>query len=92
LHGKSACDVLGGTIKRWAARASLQQPYTDQIMTPRQLFDWPQTSIQNMNFEFVTELEFVEEDKLLFKRNSAAKPIHAFLPIRKGKVIVKNAV
>jgi hypothetical protein len=40
-----------------------------------------------MNFEFVAELEFVEEEKLLFKRNSVAKPIHgtlklhAFLPI-----------
>jgi hypothetical protein len=29
-----------------------------------------------MNFEFVTELEFTEEEKLLFKRNSAAKLIN----------------
>ena len=39
-HGKGACDGLGGTVKRLAARASLQRPYNDQIMTPRQLFDW----------------------------------------------------
>ena len=38
-HGKGACDGIGGTVKRLAARASLQKPYSDQIMTPRQLFD-----------------------------------------------------
>ena len=33
-HGKSACDGVGGTVKRLAARASLQMIYNDQIMTP----------------------------------------------------------
>ena len=28
-HGKGACDGLGGTVKRLAARASLQKPYND---------------------------------------------------------------
>ena len=37
-HGKGACDGLGGTVKRLAARASLQRPYNDQLMIPRQLF------------------------------------------------------
>lgn len=32
-HGKGACDGLGGTVKRLAARASLQRPYQEQIMT-----------------------------------------------------------
>ena len=39
-HGNGACDGLGGTVKQLVARASLQQPYNDQIMTPRQLFEW----------------------------------------------------
>ena len=26
-HGKSACDGVGGTVKRLAAKASLQRPY-----------------------------------------------------------------
>ena len=38
-HGKGACDGLDGTVKRLAARASLQRPYNDQLMTPHQLFD-----------------------------------------------------
>jgi hypothetical protein len=49
-HGKSTCDALGGTIKRLVARVSLQQPYTHQIMTPRQLFIWAHTNTQHMNF------------------------------------------
>ena len=36
-HGKGACDGVGGTVKRLAARTSLQRPYDQQIMTPRQL-------------------------------------------------------
>jgi hypothetical protein len=80
-QGKSACDALEGTVKRLEARASLQQPYTDQIMTPRQMFNWTQTNIQNINFEFFTELEFIEEEKLLFKRNSTATSIHATLKL-----------
>ncbi len=39
-HGKGACD---GTVKRLAARVSLQRPYDEQIMTPLQLlqlYEW----------------------------------------------------
>ena len=38
-HGKSACDGIGGTIKRLARLASLQRGIQDQITTPAQLFD-----------------------------------------------------
>ena len=34
-HGKGACEGVGGSVKRLAARASLQKPYNDKIMTPR---------------------------------------------------------
>ena len=33
-HGKGPCDGVGGTVKRQAAKASLQRVYTDQITTP----------------------------------------------------------
>jgi hypothetical protein len=35
-------------------------------VTPRQLFSCPQTSMKNMNCEVVTELDFTEEEKLMF--------------------------
>ena len=33
-HGKGVCDGVGGTVKRLAAKASLQNPLSNQIMTP----------------------------------------------------------
>jgi hypothetical protein len=60
-HGKSACDGVGGTLKRLAAKASLQRPYNDQIITPHQLYEWAQSSIHNPNFDFVTENGYKEE-------------------------------
>jgi hypothetical protein len=64
-HGKSACDGVGGTLKRLAAKASLQRRYNDQMMTPYQLYEWAQTGIHNLNFYFVTENEYREEEGLL---------------------------
>jgi hypothetical protein len=61
-HGKSACDGFGGILKRLAANASLQRPYYNaQIITHHQLYEWVQSSIHNLNFDFVTENEYKEE-------------------------------
>jgi hypothetical protein len=64
-HGKSACDGVCGTLKRLKAKASLQRPYNDQIMTLHQLYEWAESSIHNLNFDFVTENEYKEEEGLL---------------------------
>ena len=39
-HGKSPCDVIGGTIKRQATNRSLRAAVTNQILTLEQLFLW----------------------------------------------------
>jgi hypothetical protein len=85
-HGKSACDGVGGTLKRLAAEASLQRPYNDQIMTPHQLYEWAQSNIHNLNFDFVTENEYKEEEGLLSSRFATAETqlLHAFMPVKKG--------
>ena len=49
-HGKGASDGVSGTVKRLAARASLQQPYDQQIMTPFQLFQWASDTIPRTLF------------------------------------------
>ena len=49
-HGKSACDGVGGTVKRLAARASLQRPIDQQILTPCQLFEWARENIPSSVF------------------------------------------
>ena len=50
LHGKWPCDGIGGTVKRLAAKASLQWPYSEQIMTPRQLFQFAEDNISGISF------------------------------------------
>ena len=57
-HGKGACNGLGGTVKRLAARASLQRPYQEQIMTPLQLYDWARTSLKAIQFSYCTCSEY----------------------------------
>ena len=37
-HGKSACDGIGGTVKRSVARASLQRPTNQQILSVTDMF------------------------------------------------------
>lgn len=39
-HRKSACDGIGGTVKRLAAWASLQAVDKNHILTPSDLFSW----------------------------------------------------
>ena len=36
-HGKSACDVLGGTVNRLTALESLKCPYKNQILSVKQI-------------------------------------------------------
>jgi hypothetical protein len=44
-HEKSACDGIGGTVKRLTAKASLQRPVNKQILTPKNMFDFCQESV-----------------------------------------------
>ena len=86
-HGKGACDGLGGTVKRLAARASLQRPVDDQIMTPFQLYKWASENIPAVTFHYCTTTEYDIEKSFLEKRfeNSQTLPgtrsLHSFIPI-----------
>lgn len=54
-HGKSACDGVGGTVKRLASRASIQRPYEDQMMTPHELFLWAERNITGITVFWVPD-------------------------------------
>ena len=71
LHGKWPCDGIGGTVKRLAAKASLQWPYSEQIMTPRQLFQFAEDNISGIS----TTQDWEEEDKSLQERFLKARTI-----------------
>ena len=52
-QGKWPCDGIGETVKRLAAKASLQRPYSEQIMTARQLFQFAKDSISGISSSYL---------------------------------------
>ena len=92
-HGKGACDGLGGTLKRLAARASLQRPYNDQIMTPCQLFDWACSSIPSAHFDYCSNNEYELEQQKRFKQSRTipgTRRLHSFVPLTLSEVRVRR--
>ena len=49
-YGKGPCDGVEGTVKRLAARASVQRPYENHIQTSLQLFEWVTDNIKGVHF------------------------------------------
>ena len=94
-HGKGACDGLGGTIKRLATIASLQRPYNEQIMTPKQLFLYATENISGINFLYSSNKEYTKEASDLEERFASGSTIkgthklHCFVPISKTQIEVK---
>ena len=94
-HGKGACDGLGGTVKRLAARASLQRPYNDQLMTPRQLFDWACANVPAVYFGYCSNEDYAKERSSLERRFQLSRTIpgtrklHSFVPISSSTVEVR---
>lgn len=67
-HVKSASDGLGGTVKRLVARASLQRPFKDQILTPEDLFKFAIENISNIDFEYCNIEQYILVEKELASR------------------------
>jgi len=95
-HGKGPCDGVGGTVKRLAARASLQRPYDRQILTPRQLFEFGCSEIPTIKFYYATIAEYDHESNLLSLRFESTRTIpgthklHSFRPISREEVEVRQ--
>ena len=54
-HAKSPCDGIGGTVKRITARASLQRPYSDQILDVSSMLDFCKTNIPAIEFIYISK-------------------------------------
>ena len=87
-HGNSPCDGIGGTVKRLVARASLQNPINNQILTPRDMYNWLKDNVDGIEFFFITQ-DQVKENSVKYKlseRYEACKTIagirshHSFIP------------
>jgi hypothetical protein len=64
-------------------------------MTPHQLYEWAQSSIHDLSFDFVTENEYKEEEGLLSSRFAIAETVRgtqqlrAFMPVKKDVLNTK---
>ena len=94
-HGKGPCDGLGGTVKRLAARASLQRPYEHQIMTLRQLYEWASDDISTVVFNYYTTDDYKNAETFLECRFQQSRTItgtqklHCFIPFKIDRLYTK---
>ena len=95
-HGKNACDGVGGTVKREAAKASLQAAVTGHILTPQDLYNWAQSHIQNVAFFFVGKEDVAahtKEQQAWFANVKAVpgtRSHHCFIPTATKKLVLKR--
>ena len=54
-HGKSACDGIGGTVKRLVAKASLQHQTCGQIVHAEEMFKFCKTEIKGIEFIYISK-------------------------------------
>ena len=81
-HGKSACDGIGGTVKRLTARASLQRPYSEQILTVPAMLEFCQKNIEEIAFLYISKQRMVsvrEELKDRFSRGRTIPGTRSFI-------------
>ena len=61
-------DGIAGTVKRTAAKASLQHPFEDQILTPLKLYEFVLQNIKGIHFAYSTLKDHEQEAKILAER------------------------
>ena len=94
-HGKSPCDGVGGTLKCLTARASLQRPLADQILTPTAVFHCCKESVQGINVFLITTEEMEVARKQLKERFSSVttlpgtRSFHHFVPLSESVMAAK---
>ena len=74
-HGKSPCDGLGGTIKRLAARASLQRPIDNQILSAIEMFKFCEKEIDGITCIYIKSETEMEVRQNMQKQYKSAKTI-----------------
>ena len=95
-HGKSAVDGIGGTVKRTAARASLQKFGTEQILTAEAMYNFCSIKIPSIIFQLITEedMRIVRESQ--HSRYEGGKTVpgtrgfHLFCPISNNQIAFKR--
>lgn len=97
-HGKGPCDGIGGTLKRMAARASLQRTPDQQILEPKDLFDWantpntlPSITVRYWHKEnYAIALDFLSNRFEQTRRIPHTQQVHCVIPKNNYKLAVKD--
>ena len=78
-------DGIGGTLKREASKYSLSQPYENQILTPKEFYNFCQTKCPGIKSFFISSEEIKTKSLALTERFNNAKTLkgtrefHCFL-------------
>lgn len=92
-HGKGPCDGVGGTLKRMAARASLQGAL---IRNAKELKDWADRSISQIQVEWFSSEEIfniVSQQEIRFQNVQpiiGMASLHCIIPQSSTSVFVKR--
>ena len=79
-HGKNLCDLVGGTFKCLATRASLQRPLDNQILTPYQLFEFASQDISGITSFYVNSAPILEPRFAKAERIKGTRNHHQSVP------------
>ena len=95
LHSKSACDGLGGSIKRRTAGESLRRSASNGITDVHQMLDYCQSTFLDVHFEVTTKEDIETSSATLANRIALSSTLdgtqsfHYFKHQGNGKVGAK---
>jgi len=94
-HGKSACDGIGGSVKRTVTKYNLQH-HDPQIADPKALFEFCSTIPSAIHFIYITSTELTLVRETFRERFAMAKTVkgtrsfHYFAPFSDEKILAKT--
>ena len=85
-HGKSPCDGIGGSVKRHAAKRSLQRPKNNQILDYKAVLEVCEAEMQSIVFFGIAKEEMIDVREKINKRVEDGRTVpgtrgsHHFVP------------
>jgi len=95
-HGKSPCDGVGGSVKRMTTKASLQRPFTNQILSVTDMLEFCTNQFSKIIFKFIDKQSMIQVRNTLSERFKHATTItgtrsfHHFFPVSETTISTKK--
>ena len=92
IHRKSPCDGIGGVVKRYVAKRSLQRPLNNQILDYKAFIELCKEEIKGITFFDISQSRMTDVRESLKIRFSKGKTIpgtrscHHFIPLSTSKI------